>query len=165
VPSARVLLRAGAREQALQIARDLDNKLQQHTGAYARIIMAETALDRANLAEAIELIRDAQKRRDFWLTRLLLGRANLAADRATEALAELEAAAKRRGETTDMFFDDLPTLRYLPPAFYWLGRAQEATGQTARARESYNTFITQYAGTDTPDPTLVDARRRAAALQ
>lgn len=48
--------------------------------------------------------------------------------------------------------------------FYWLGRAQEATGQTARARDSYNTFITQYAGADTPDPTVADARRRAAAL-
>jgi tetratricopeptide (TPR) repeat protein len=165
VPSARVLLLAGAREQALQIARDLDNKLQQHTGAYARIITAEHALDRGNLSEAIELIRDAQKRRDFWLTRLLLGKAYLAADHATEALAELEAAVKRRGETTDMFFDDMPTSRYLPPAFYWLGRAQEATGQTARAKESYNTFITQYAGADVPDATLVDARRRAAALK
>ena len=139
--------------------------LQQHTGAYARMITAEDALDRGNLGEAIELIREAQKRRDFWLTRLLLGRAYLAANHATEALAELENAVKRRGETTDAFFDDMPTLRYLPPAYYWLGRAQEATGQTARARDSYNTFITQYAGADTPDPTLDDARRRAAALQ
>jgi tetratricopeptide (TPR) repeat protein len=159
------LLRAGAREQALQIARDLDNMLQRHTTAYARIITAENALDRGNLGEAIELIRDAQKRRDFWLTRLLLGKGYLQANHATEALAELEAAVKRRGETTDLFFDDLPTLRYLPPAHYWLARAQEQAGLADRARDSYNTFIALYAGADTPDATLADARRRVAALQ
>jgi len=162
-PAARVLLRSGAQDRALQIARDLDNMLQSHTSAYARIINAEHALERGSLGEAIELLRDAQKRRDFWLIRYLLGKAYVTANHGTEALAELELAVKRRGEATDAFFDDLPTLRYLPPAYYWLGRAQEGAGLAARARESYNSFITLYADADTPDSTLTDAKRRLAA--
>jgi tetratricopeptide (TPR) repeat protein len=164
-PAARVLLRAGGPPQALQIARDLDNMLQRHATAYARIITGEHAIERGNLDEGIELIRDGQKRRDFWLTRYVLGQAYLAAGRPAEALAELEQAVKRRGETTDAFFDDLPTLRYLPPAYYWLGRAQEATGSAAAARGSYATFVNLYADADTADATLADARRRVAALQ
>ena len=137
--------------------------LQSHTSAYARIINAEHALERGSLGEAIELLRDAQKRRDFWLIRYLLGKAYVTANHGTEALAELELAVKRRGEATDAFFDDLPTLRYLPPAYYWLGRAQEGAGLAARARESYNSFITLTADADTPDSTLTDAKRRLTA--
>ena len=46
-----------------------------------------------------------------------------------EALAELDAAIKRRGEAADVFFYDTPTARYLPPALYWLARTKQALGR------------------------------------
>ena len=49
---------------------------------------------------------------------------------SAEALAELEQCVKRRGEATDAFFSDMPTLRYLPTAYYYLARAQEGLGAT-----------------------------------
>jgi len=82
------------------------------------------------------------------------------ADHFAEALAELESCVKRRGETTDVFFYDAPTLRYLPPAYYWLGRAQEGVGSKGEARKSYERFLSLRADADPSDPLAVDARRR-----
>ena len=93
------------------------------------------------MPEAIEAFRDAQKRHDSWFSRFLLGKAYVEAGDFAEGLAELEICVKRRGETTDVFIYDMPTLRYLPPAYYWLGRAQEALGATPAARASYQRFL------------------------
>lgn len=164
-PAARALLHAGRGDQALQIALELDNMLQRHTTAYARIISGEDAFLRGRLGQGIELLRDGQKRRDFWFTRFLLGKAYVEAGHFTEGLAELDEAVKRRGETTDAFFDDLPTIRYLPPAYYWLGRAQEGTAMTGPARESYETFLKLRADADVRDPLAVDAERRVSGLR
>ena len=76
-----------------------------------------------------------------------------------EAMAELEICLKRRGEVTDVFFYDTPSLRYLPPAYYWLARAQQALG-VADAQANYERFLALRAGADPPDPLAVDARRR-----
>ena len=77
-----------------------------------------------------------------------------------EALAELELCLKRRGETTDVFFYDIPTMRYLPPLYYWLGRAQEALGASTQARQSYEQFLALRSTANPPDPLAQDARRR-----
>jgi hypothetical protein len=58
-------------------------------------------------------------------------------DRVAEALAELEICRKRRGEAADLFSADMTTLRYLPPLYYWLGRAQEGLGTKDGARASF----------------------------
>ena len=39
------------------------------------------------------------------------------AEHYAEALTELELCLKRRGETTDVFFYDIPTIRYQPPLY------------------------------------------------
>jgi hypothetical protein len=31
---------------------------------------------------------------------------------------------KRRGEATAVFLDEVPSYRYLPPVYYYLGRAR-----------------------------------------
>ena len=94
----------------------------------------------------------------------MLGRAYLAAgtSHAAEALAEFERCLKRRGEASDAFIDDMPTLRYLPPAYYWLARAQESVGSAVEARKNYEQFLTLRADADSPDPLVVDARRRVS---
>ena len=163
-PAARVLVHARKYDEAARIASDLDKKLQRHTTAYARQIQGEIALEQGRLGDAIEAFSDAQKRRDSWFSRYLLGRAYLAAgtSHAAEALAEFERCLKRRGEASDAFIDDMPTLRYLPPAYYWLARAQESVGSAVEARKNYEQFLTLRADADSPDPLVVDARRRVS---
>jgi tetratricopeptide (TPR) repeat protein/tRNA A-37 threonylcarbamoyl transferase component Bud32 len=165
-PAARVFLQTGREEKALQIAADLDKLLQRQTTAYALLIMGEVALTRGRLTEAIEAFRDAQKRHDSWFSRYLLGTAYVGAGvtHAAEALSELDACIKRRGEATDAFVDDLPTLRYLPPAYYWLARAQEDAGSTTEARATYDTFLKLRADADPADPLVADAARRLRQL-
>ena len=69
---------------------------------------------------------------------------------------------KRRGETMDVFFYDLPTARYLPQLYYWLGRAQEGVGLASDASRSFETFLALRP--DAPrDPLVVDARRRVSS--
>jgi len=159
-PAARVLIRAGQPDKAAQVAQSLENMLQRHTTAYARLISGEIAAERGRIPDAIDAFRDAQKRRDSWFGRFLLGKAYAEADHFAEALAELELCVKRRGETTDVFFYDAPTLRYLPPAYYWLGRAQEGVGSKVEARKSYERFLSLRADADPSDPLAADARRR-----
>jgi tetratricopeptide (TPR) repeat protein len=163
-PAARVLLLAGRHDEAAQVADALEQKLQRHTTAYAGLIRGESALQRGRLAEAIEAIINAQKRRDSWFSRYLLGKAYVTAgsSHAAEALAELDRSVKRCGEASDAFTDDMPTLRYLPPAYYWLGRAQEGVGSTAEANKSYEQFLALRADADSQDPLAVDARRRVS---
>ena len=70
---------------------------------------------------------------------------------------------KRRGETTDVFFYDMPTLRYLPPVYYWLARSKEGVGATAEARKLYEQFLSLRSDADPDDPLAADARRRISA--
>ena len=95
--------------------------------------------------------------------RLLLGQAYVEAGPGhfPEALAQLEAADKRASEATDLFDSDTTTLRYLPPLYYWLGRAQEGMLSSGAARRSYQRFIAVREHADSGDALLADARRRA----
>jgi tetratricopeptide (TPR) repeat protein len=164
--AARVLLHAGQEQKALQIAADLEKMLQRQTTAYARLISGEVALEHGRLLEGIEAFRDAQKRHDSWFSRYLLGKAYVEAGptHSAEALAELDLCVKRRGEAADVFFADMPTLRYLPPAYYWLARAQEGVGTTALARQNYDLFLKLRADADPRDPLAEDAARRVRGL-
>ena len=90
----------------------------------------------------------------------MLGRAYLEGGHSAEALAEFETCKKRRGETADLLFADTTTLRYLPPLYYWLGRAQEGTGMTEAARENYREFLRLRTDANPGDPLAADAKRR-----
>jgi tetratricopeptide (TPR) repeat protein len=162
LPAALVLLHAGQHGEAEKIAVRLDNMLQSHTTAYASLIRAEIRAHRERYGEAIELFRDSIKRRDTWFARFLLGKLYAETDHFAEAMAELDLCLKRRGETTDVFFYDTPSLRYLPPAYYWLARAQQKMG-VADARKNYERFLALREKADPPDPLAADARRRVSA--
>jgi hypothetical protein len=79
-----------------------------------------------------------------------------------EALPELEACEKRRGEAMALFFDDQPTVRYLAPLPYWIGRAQEGLKMSAAAKAHYGSFLTMRKDASA-DPLVQDARRRVTA--
>ena len=79
-----------------------------------------------------------------------------------QALAEWETCLKRRGEATDAFFADTSSIRYLPPLYYNLARAQEAIGAVAGARASFDSFLKIRGDAQPPDPLAADARKRLA---
>lgn len=158
-PAARVLVETGHPDEARAIAKTLENMLQLHTTAYARLIDAEVSVREGRYGAAIEAFRDSIKRRDTWFARFLLGQTYAKAEHFAEAMAELDIAFKRRGEVTDVFLYDTPTLRYMPPVYYWLARSQQAMG-IADARKTYERFVQLRSDADTSDPLAMDARTR-----
>ena len=161
VPAARLYLGASKKEQAEQLAADLDNQLQTQSRAYARIIDGNLSLLNGRRATAFDAFRDAIKHADFWMGRFDMGVAYVQADKSVEALSELAACEKRRGEATAIFLDDVPTLRYQATLPYWLARAQEGAGQQAAALNNYKAFLSIRGGDAPADPLVIEARKRA----
>jgi tetratricopeptide (TPR) repeat protein len=163
-PAARVLLRAGRLDEVDEVATRLENELQSQTRAYAGLLRGERAQLKGRLPDAIDAFRESLQRNDTWFGRYLLGRAYLEAGHHAEALAELEMCFRRRGETSDVFIADSPTVRYFPPVHYWLARSQEEVGAREAARQRYQGFLALREGADTADPLVEDASRRLAEL-
>jgi predicted Zn-dependent protease len=159
VPAARVFLRTGRTPEARAIATELGSQLPKPNRAYGKIVLAEIAMEEKKPTEAIDLLTQSRGLADLWLGRFDLGVAYVHADAFAEAIPELEACQKRRGEVTALFFDDRPTLRYSGQLSYWLGRAKEGLGQTAAAKASYATFLALRK--DTADALVQDAARRS----
>jgi eukaryotic-like serine/threonine-protein kinase len=163
VPAARVLLRAGKIPEARTFASDLEGQLQKQNRAYGKILLAEIALeDKRPPAEAVDLLMQARALANVWLVSFDLGVAYVQANTFPEAVSELGACEKRRGEATALFFDDKPTVRYLATLPYWIGRAQEGLEMRAAAKAHYDSFIALRKDA-TADPLVQDARRRSNA--
>jgi eukaryotic-like serine/threonine-protein kinase len=162
-PSAMVLIESGNSGDAgvaTELSAKLENMLQSQTSSYGRLILGAVALKQKRLRDALDAFRDAQKLHDSWFAHLMLGRVYLEADRFAEAVAEFEVCMKRKGEATDVFFENVSTSRYLPPVYYWLARAQESLGARTAAKASYEQFVKLRAGSDPPDPLAADASQR-----
>jgi tetratricopeptide (TPR) repeat protein len=162
-PAALVLIDVGRVAEARKVAQTLDGMLQAQTSAYAQVIGAQIDARNEQYPDAIAGLRASIKRHDTWFARYLLGRVYVDSKHFTEAMAEFELALKRRGEVTDAFFSDRPTLRFLPPLYYWIARTQEAIG-VADARKNYEQYVALRGDADPADPLLVDARARLARL-
>jgi tetratricopeptide (TPR) repeat protein/predicted Ser/Thr protein kinase len=158
--SARALVQAGEEAKARGLAAALEKMLQSQTRSYARLIEGEIAQRRKQFPTAVEAFQEAQKLRDSWISHFLLGKAYTEAGHFAEALSELEVCRKRRGEAADLFFADMTTLRYLPPLYYWLGRAQEGLGTKEAALASFGEFLKLRAEATPGAPLVEDARRR-----
>jgi len=159
--AARVLVDAGQEKRALSIAEGLGKRFEAGPRVYAELIHGAVALQRKNPTEAIARFKAGQKLLDMWLVRYELGRAYLAASAPAQAQDELEASARRHGEVTDVFMDNVPTYRLLGPVLYWKARAQEVQKSPAAA-ESFRAFLATKKTDE--DPLVVDARKRLAAL-
>jgi tetratricopeptide (TPR) repeat protein len=158
--AARLLLAAGREDAAEEIAVQLDNRLQTQTSALAGLIRGEAALIDGRLADALDELREAWQDFDFWFAHYLMGRAYFEAGHFPEAIDELEHSERRKGEITDVFLVDSATLRYFPPALYWLGRAQEGLGTNDAARERFAAYVDLRGDADPADPLAEDARAR-----
>ena len=150
---------AGQEAKARAIVAEFEKHFEPEPQSYGKLLDAAAALKRGKAPEAIKLLEEASKLTDSWLGRLLLGRAYLAAGAFTEAHAELDRCLRRRGEATEMFLDELATYHFVPPVYYYLGRAQEGL-QSAAAKESYRTYLAIKQKADV-DPLVEDAKQRA----
>jgi tetratricopeptide (TPR) repeat protein len=159
VPSARVLLEAGRSKEASDIAADLRARPQPTARAYEKLIQAEIALGQKRPADAQLAIREGLRLADLWTVRLASGIAGIHGDDNVAAMDDLRRCLERRGEATAVFLDDVPSIRYLAPVHYWLGRAREGAGNKDQALESYKTFLA-LRPTAASDPLVQDARRR-----
>jgi len=157
-PAALIYIQAGREERASEIAMDLGGRLTQEPQAYAKLIEGEIKIKRGQMVEAINLFQESRNLVDMWLTHLSLGKAYLEADAFTEAYSEFEECLKRRGEASAIFLNDIPSYRYFPQVYYYLGRAQEGLGSTA-ASESYQKFLKIKQNGD-GDWMVEDARKR-----
>jgi hypothetical protein len=108
----------------------------------------------------VEELGQGLKLHDSWISHFLLGRAYIDAAHYPEALAEFETCKKRLGETTDLMFADTATLRYLPPLYYWLARAQEGAGMKSAALGNYQQFLKLRGDSDPGDPLVNGARKK-----
>jgi serine/threonine protein kinase/tetratricopeptide (TPR) repeat protein len=158
--AARLFIAADEEERAEGIAVQLDNRLQSQTSALADLIRAELALRRGRLADALEPLREAWQEYDVWFAHYLSGLAYFEAGHYPEAIDEFNVCVNRKGEATDIFLVDSATLRYFPPALYWLGRSQEALGSGDAARESFTAFLALRGEANPADPLTEDARAR-----
>lgn len=157
LPAALMYIAAGRHDDAEAMAKELSQKLQPQSRAYAKLVRGLIYLNSGEHVEAIDTIYEALAMADLWLVRFYLGKAYLEAGFFAEALDEFIAAGDRQGEATSVFLDDLPTYRYLVTLPYWLGRAQEKLGMTAVAAENYIAYISRRPN---GDPLAEDARQR-----
>jgi eukaryotic-like serine/threonine-protein kinase len=160
-PAARVYIDSAAPERALSIAAKLDARFGPEPRATAKLIEAEAQLKAGKVRDAVESFQAAQKIADTWLGRYGLGRAYLAAELYPDADGEFDVCLKRRGEATAVFLDDDPSVHYLPPVFYYQGRAREGL-KSPGAAESFQAFL-EMRETAENDPLVTDAKRRITA--
>jgi tetratricopeptide (TPR) repeat protein/tRNA A-37 threonylcarbamoyl transferase component Bud32 len=157
---ARLLMAADRGEEADEIALELENRLQSQTTALSALIRGERALDKGQLGTAMREFRFAREDYDFWFGHFLRGRAFFAAEHFPEALDEFDHCVRGKGEITDVFLVDSATLRYYPPALYWLGRCHEALGNKSAADDLYRQFVALRGDADPADPLATDATQR-----
>lgn len=159
--AAQVYLAAGQEAKALQLVAPLAQRLEAEPQAYAKLIAGEAQLKKGTPRDALNSFQEAQKLTDTWLGHFALGRAYLDAGFFTEASSEFDLCLKRRGEATSVFLDDVPSYHWLPPVYYYQGRARQGLNSPGAA-DSYKTFLSlkeKGAG----DPLVADAQRRISS--
>lgn len=153
----RVFAETGELAKAQKVAASLASELQAEPRAYGKIIDGETALKQGEGRQAIKSITDAQNLLDTWIGRLELARAYLDAGLFVDADSELDRCIKRRGESLELFMDNVPTYAYFPSVYYYQGRVREGLKSPAFA-ESYRTYLS-IRGQTAEDPLLSDIHK------
>jgi serine/threonine protein kinase/tetratricopeptide (TPR) repeat protein len=155
--SALVLVDATEFTRALELATGLSADLQAESQSYGRIIEGLVALGRGDSRTAIKILTEAVSLLDTWIAHFSLGRANLEAGAFVQADAEFDRCIRRRGESVSLFLDEEATSAFLPPAYYYQGRARDGMS-AAGAAESYRTYLAIRGGS-TEDPLVKSARQ------
>ena len=116
---------------------------------------ADVFLKNGDPRQAIKVLTEANGLLDTWIGHFDLGRAYLDAGLFAQADSEFDRCIKRRGEALSLFIDEEPTYGYLPPVYYYQGRAREGL-KTEGFAESYREYL-NIRGQSKEDPLLPDA--------
>jgi eukaryotic-like serine/threonine-protein kinase len=159
--AAVINLRAGKEKHALEMAQDLEGRLDPEPQIYGKLIEAESHVIHGHPRDGVRIATEAQKISDTWLGRFVLGKAYLAtsADSATDAYNQFDNCINRRGEATAVFLDDVPSFRFFPEVYYYLGRSQQGL-HSPGATDSFNTYLQIKKDADN-DPLIADTKKRA----
>jgi tetratricopeptide (TPR) repeat protein len=154
----RIFAELGETAKAQKLAASLGSELQAEPRAYAKILEGKSALRQGDSRQAIKAFTDASSLLDTWIGRLELARAYLEAGLFIDADSELDRCIKRRGESLELFMDNVPTYAYFPPVYYYQGRVREGLKSPAFA-DSYRTYVS-IRGQPGEDPLLPEIRKR-----
>jgi len=157
--AARVFIETGAAAKAQALAAGLASELQAEPQAYAKILEGEASLKKGDARQAIKTLGEANALLETWMGHFDLGRAYLEVGAFTQADSEFDRCLTGRGEGITLFLDEEPTAGFLPPVFYYRGRAREGL-QTAGFADSYRGYLA-IRGASQEDPLLPEVRRRA----
>jgi tetratricopeptide (TPR) repeat protein len=149
---------AGEFAKAQKLATSLSSELTTEPQAYGKIIAGLIALKRKDPREAVKQITAANSLLDTWIGRFELGRAYLDAGAFTEADSQFDECVKRRGETIELFMDNVPTYAYFPPVYYYQGRVREGMKSEGFA-DFYETYLS-IRGQSSEDPLVPEVRHR-----
>jgi eukaryotic-like serine/threonine-protein kinase len=156
--AARTYVDAGDIPKAQKLAASLSSSTTSESQAYGKIIAGLIALKRKDANEAVRQITSANNLLDTWIGRYDLGRAHLEAGAFTEADADFDECANRRGEAIELFLDNVPTYAWFPPVYYYQGRAREGM-KSAGFADFYKTYL-GIRGQSPDDPLVSDIKRR-----
>ena len=135
----------GQRAEALELATVLGAQLPATSQMFSALVRGIVHLDLGRGRDALREFQSAQSRMDSWLGRYYLGLAYLQMGAFVEAHSELEHCLRRRGEATAVFLDDVPSFRYLPPVYYYSGRAEEGLGSSG-ANDAFSNYLSIHQG-------------------
>ena len=156
--AASIYIDTGDLAKAQKLAAGLSSETSIEPQSYSKIIAGLIALKKKDTKEAIRQIAAANKQLDTWISRFELGRAYLEAGSFADAEQQFDQCAKRRGETIELFDDNVPTYAYFPPVYYYQGRVREAM-KSANFADSYKAYL-GIRGQSSDDPLVPEIRRR-----
>jgi hypothetical protein len=148
---------AGEATKARELAVGLAAEPQVEAQTWAKILEGKLALQRGDKNEGIKALNDANALLDTWIGRFELGRAYLEAGLLVEADSEFDRCIKRRGEVVELLMDNVPTIGYFPPVYYYQGLVRQQL-KNASYGDSYRAYLS-LRGQAGEDPLLPGIRR------
>lgn len=136
LPAARMYITLDRNDDARALAKELGAAQDENSRAYGRIVDAELALDRGDIAGAIERLRRLLESTDLWIARFVLGHAYLQSKQYPEAMEQLNWCAVHQGEAAALFDEEQPSIRYVGMLNELLARAREGAGLTRDAAQN-----------------------------
>jgi len=154
--AASVFIEARHPERAAPIAARLSGSLAGDDRAVGQRLAGEALRARGRAREAVTALQESLRTRNTWLAHYALGRAFLDLGAYPEAYSELQTCVQHKGDAADYW---TPSAHLVPPAVYYLARAEESMGNP-EAAATYAQYLAMVAPAQ-DDPLAADAMRRS----
>ncbi len=158
--AARVLIGAGALEEAKKLADRIAQRPGDRAKLYAPLLRARLLGAQGQRAGAADAMKALLERTDLWIVHAELAEAYLEVGAFKDAEREFQTCVAREGQGLCAFQDERESAVLVPPVLYGLARAKEAQHEPD-ASDAYRAFLAVTTGAD--DPLVLDARRRLGA--